>query len=68
MEKFFKVLMQIEGLSLSFVCLAYLLVLRFENPDMTSIRWLIEFWQDWMVLMSCAVVGFYIYGVGKIWK
>jgi len=40
---------------------------RFANPDMTEIRWIIEFWHVWLAWFVLFLLGcvLYLYGSGE---
>jgi len=64
MKKFIKYL----GMVIVFVVSVGIVWHRFSNPDMTEIRWLIEFWYIWLGWFILTIVGYslYLFGNGEI--
>jgi hypothetical protein len=66
MKNFLKYL----GLLIALGSTAAMMWHRFSYPDMTQVRWLIEFWYIWLVWFGSVILGgsLYLIGDGKSTK
>lgn len=55
------------GLAIVVISAVALVWHRFSYPDITQVRWFIEFWFVWLVWFICTILGYalYLFGKGK---
>ncbi|MBN8654814.1 MAG: hypothetical protein J0M11_03690 [Anaerolineae bacterium] len=58
--------LEIIGLLFMLAGLGAVLWSRFTNPDMTSVRWFIEYWHIWLASMLGVGVGIWIYNYSRV--
>lgn len=62
-----KKIIKFAGLLLAIVDTVALIVHQFMHPDMTRVRWLIEFWPVWLAWFVFMIIGcgLYLFGDHK---
>lgn len=44
---------------------AFIICSRFSHPDMTSVRWFITYWREWLVYFIVLWLGFWLYAISQ---
>lgn len=52
---------KVMGLSIIIPLTIFIVYHRFSHPDMTDIRWFVEYWKIWGVWFLFSVIGVWIY-------
>lgn len=60
-----KTIIKYLGLAIAVGSAVALMWHRFSYPDITQVRWFIEFWFVWVAWFACTILGLSIYLFGK---
>ena len=52
---------QMFGIFIFAITTIAILAQRFSHPDMTQVRWFIEYWHVWLLWFACSILAVKIY-------